>query len=126
MLAPLRRCLIGLALAAAGALPAAAAGELRLLMVEQSGCSYCLQWHTEIGPIYPKTPEGAAAPLETVQLRGPLPEGVRLNGPAVFTPTFVLVQDGAEVGRIEGYPGEDFFWGLLGMMLRQSGNDVAP
>ena len=126
MLATLRRSLLGLAVATACALPAAAAGDLRLLMVEQSGCSYCLQWHTEIGPIYPKTPEGAAAPLETVQLRGPLPEGVRLNGPAVFTPTFVLVQDGAEVGRIEGYPGEDFFWGLLGMMLRQSGNDVAP
>lgn len=134
MLATLRRRLPGLALAGAGALggllagalPALAAGELRLLMVEQSGCTYCLQWHTEIGPIYPKTPEGAAAPLETVQLRGPLPEGVTLRGPAIFTPTFVLVQDGAEVGRIEGYPGEDFFWGLLGMMLRQSGNEIAP
>ena len=34
-----------------------------------------------------------------------------------FTPTFILVQDGVEVGRIEGYPGEDFFWGLLGKMF---------
>ena len=24
----------------------------------------------------------------------------------------------AEVARIEGYPGEDFFWGLLEMMLK--------
>jgi hypothetical protein len=29
----------------------------------------------------------------------------------------VLVENGAEIGRIEGYPGEDFFWGLLKQML---------
>ena len=125
MRATLRRTILGLALSAL-ALPVLAAGDLRLVMVEQPGCNYCLQWHSEIGPIYPKTPEGAAAPLQTVQLRAPLPEGISFVGPAVFTPTFVLVQDGAEVGRIEGYPGEDFFWGLLGMMLRQTGNAVAP
>jgi hypothetical protein len=34
-----------------------------------------------------------------------------------FTPTFVLMVDGVEASRIEGYPGEDFFWGLLGQML---------
>ena len=25
----------------------------------------------------------------------------------------VLMEDGKELGRIEGYPGEDFFWGLM-------------
>jgi len=38
----------------------------------------------------------------------------------VFTPTFVLMGDGVEVGRMEGYAGEDFFWGLLGRMLSQA------
>ena len=121
----LRSCL-GLGLALAATLPVRAAGELRLVMVEQTGCTYCLQWHTEIGPIYPKTPEGAAAPLQTVQLRAPLPDGMTFDSPPVFTPTFVLLSDGAEVGRIEGYPGEDFFWGLLGVMLKENGADVTP
>lgn len=125
MRALLRPVLLVLAFASA-ALPLRAAGDFRLVMVEQSGCSYCLQWHTEIGPIYPKTPEGAVAPLETVQLRAPLPDGIALNSPPVFTPTFILLRDGAEVGRIEGYPGEDFFWGLLGMMLRQGGHAPQP
>jgi hypothetical protein len=31
----------------------------------------------------------------------------------------VLVKDGVEVARLEGYPGEDFFWGLLGRMLSE-------
>ncbi len=38
----------------------------------------------------------------------------------LFTPTFVLVENGVELARIEGYPGEDFFWGLLGMILKQN------
>jgi hypothetical protein len=50
-------------------------------------------------------------------LRAPLPEGVTLSAPAVFTPTFVLLADGVEAGRIEGYPGEDFFWPLLSGLI---------
>ena len=37
-----------------------------------------------------------------------------------FTPTFVLVRDGQEIDRIEGYPGQDFFWSLLAMMLQRA------
>ncbi len=100
---------------------APAAAELRLLMVEQPGCAYCARWDAEIAPIYPKTPEGQAAPLERVQLRGPYPEGIELGPRPVFTPTFILVQDDRETGRIEGYPGEDFFWGLLSRMMTETG-----
>ena len=34
-----------------------------------------------------------------------------------FVPTVIIVEDGAEVARIEGYPGEDFFWQLLNQAL---------
>lgn len=37
----------------------------------------------------------------------------------VFTPTFILVEDGNERARLEGYPGEDFFWPLLSRLLEQ-------
>jgi hypothetical protein len=99
------------------ALPGAVAADLQLVMVEQPGCVYCRAWDAEISAIYPRTDEGKRAPLTRIQLRAPLPEGMRFNRPAVFTPTFVLLDDGAEVGRIEGYPGQDFFWGLLNQML---------
>lgn len=113
--------LLPLALAAFAA-PAAA--ELRLLMVEQPGCAYCARWDAEIAPIYPMTSEGQAAPLDRVQLRGPYPEGIALGPRPVFTPTFILVQNDREAGRIEGYPGEDFFWGLLARMLAETGEYV--
>lgn len=115
----LRRALAGAALALAAA-AAGARAEMALLMIEQAGCVYCAQWDREIGPIYPRTDEGRAAPLRRHDLRAPTPAGVALDRPALFTPTFILLDDGREVGRIEGYPGEDFFWGLLGALLKQA------
>ncbi|WP_149866364.1 hypothetical protein [Tropicimonas marinistellae] len=90
-----------------------------LVMVEQAGCAYCARWNAEIGPIYPKTSEGAYAPLRRVDLRGDEIETLTLERRVVFTPTFILVDDtDTELARLEGYPGEDFFWGLLEQMLQ--------
>lgn len=110
---------LALALGAILALASPARAELRLLMFEQPGCTYCQAWHAEVGPEYPKTAEGLQAPLWQLQLRDALPPNVALASQPVFTPTFVLVRDGAEIGRIEGYPGEDFFWGLLAGILAE-------
>jgi hypothetical protein len=104
-----------LALWAVTAAPLAA--ETRLLMGVEDGCMWCAKWEAQIGPIYPKTTEGEMAPLWQVDINDPLPSDVILNRPMIFTPTFVVLEDGFEVGRIEGYPGEDFFWGLLGQIL---------
>jgi len=99
----------------------AVSAETRLVMADAEGCMWCEKWEAQIGPIYPKTAEGQAAPLMLVNARAPMPEGLTLKRPIVFTPTFILTVDGQEIERIEGYPGEDFFWGLLGMMLDQAG-----
>lgn len=100
--------------------PLATLAEPRLLMAEESGCYWCARWNEEISHIYPKTAEGQAAPLERFDVRGKHPE-VEFAKRVHFTPTFILVDDGKELGRIEGYPGEDFFWGLLGMMFERAG-----
>jgi hypothetical protein len=114
-----------LILALAAALPARASEPapdtpvigVELVMVEEVGCVWCARWNAEIAEIYPKTPEGAAAPLRRIDIRGPRPDDIAFARPLTFTPTFVLVVAGEEVARIEGYPGEDFFWGLLEMHL---------
>ena len=40
--------------------------------------------------------------------------GIALASPVRYTPTFVVVDNGREVGRITGYINDDAFWGLLG------------
>ncbi|MDE9449126.1 hypothetical protein J3R80_01420 [Aliiroseovarius sp. Z3] len=111
------------------AIPAFAAD---LVMVEEPGCPWCAKWERELGAIYPKTPEGQFAPLRKVQLHdlrkknGPDSLGMTLDRPVMFTPTFLLIEDGVELARIQGYPGEDFFWGLLEQILIENTSYSAP
>lgn len=102
-------------------LTSAAQAETRLLMAEEPGCPWCARWDAEISEIYPKTTEGQMAPLVRYNMHQQVPDGITLNSQVRFSPTFILVKEGVEVDRIEGYPGEDFFWGLLGMMLERAG-----
>ena len=108
--------LVGLAIAAM--LPASTAQAAELLMFRRDGCSYCAAWDRDIGPIYGKSGIAARAPLRMVDVdrdRAAIP----LTSPVIYTPTFVLVDQGREVGRIEGYPGDYFFWGLLERLLQR-------
>jgi len=98
-----------------------ASAEATLVMAEETGCVWCARWNAEIGPIYPLTHEGVAAPLRRINIDNPIPDDIQLARRVTFTPTFILVVDGTERNRIEGYPEEDFFWGLLGQMLEQEG-----
>jgi len=95
----------------------APANAAELIMFEQQGCSWCEQWDEDIGVVYFKTTEGKRAPLRRVDIHGKIPDDLKEIRSGRFTPTFVLVEDGKEVGRIRGYPGESFFWGLLNQML---------
>tara|TARA_B100001059_G_scaffold25312_1_gene20336 strand:- start:1739 stop:2149 length:411 start_codon:yes stop_codon:yes gene_type:complete len=96
-----------------------------LVMVEQQGCYYCLEWKEQLGPIYPKTPEGKFAPLKTIDIT----EVDKIEGlqrDVIFTPTFVLMENNKELGRLEGYSSEDFFWEVLEVILEKETGYTAP
>ena len=99
--------------------PVATMADPILLMAEEDGCFWCDKWNEEIAHIYPKTAEGRIAPLERYDIHGDAPDVVFAKR-VHYTPTFILIDNGKEVGRIEGYPGEDFFWGLLTMMFERA------
>ncbi|MCS6878171.1 MAG: transcriptional regulator [Geminicoccaceae bacterium] len=109
----LAAALVALALAARGADAA------ELVLFEARGCPWCARFDAEIGPVYAATAEGRRAPLRRIEHTPDPPEGIVLAGPIRYTPTFVLVEGGREVGRIQGYPGADFFWGLLNALLER-------
>jgi len=103
-----------------------------LIMFEQAGCAWCETFDREIAPIYPKTEEGRRAPLRRVSIDHPVPPDLAFIEVERIAPVFVLVHDGQEIGRIRGYPGEDHFWGLLGVLMkkldavRTGGEPVSP
>jgi thioredoxin-related protein len=116
----IRKLALGLALlvVAAGMGDARAVRASELVMFEDPGCVWCRRWHAEIGPSYPNTAEGRRAPLRRVHIRDQELAGVTLSARVTGTPTFVVADDnGAEVGRIAGYPGPDFFYPMLAEIL---------
>jgi len=109
---------LGLTLSAEGAL--ARGRDTRLLMVRRKGCVYCAQWDREIGPVYASHPEGRSAPLLMVDIDGPFPDGLALDRMPWLTPGFILLLDGQEVTRFEGYPGAERFFPVLRGMLEEA------
>lgn len=98
--------------------PRAATSNIRLIMVEEQGCRFCRMWDTQIGRAYPKTAEGRFAPLKRVRRGAP---EIRGFNPVVYTPTFIVARSGEEIGRITGYPGQEYFWSELGPILSAAG-----
>jgi len=90
-----------------------------LVMFEQAGCAWCEAFDREIAPIYGKTEEGLRAPLRRVDIDRSVPPDLAFIEVERLTPLFVLVDRGHEIGRIRGYPGEDHFWGLLGVLMKK-------
>jgi len=101
--------LVGLA-APAGP-PARAEGRAAWVMLERHDCPYCRRWLRDVAPAWAASDLGRLAPLRRVDIgRDRLPADLAFLRGSVFTPTFVLVEDGREVGRIVGYQGEALFW----------------
>ena len=90
-----------------------------LVMFEQAGCAWCEAFDREIAPVYGKTEEGLRAPLRRVDIDRQVPHDFGFIEVERLTPLFVLVDHGREIGRIRGYPGEDHFWGLLGVLMKK-------
>lgn len=88
-----------------------------LVMYTRNGCPFCLRFEHEVAPVYAKTPEGKTAPLRRIELPAGGLRGGALREPVIATPTFVLVDNGRELGRITGYLNDDMFWGLLGRLV---------
>ena len=112
------RKLIQTTMAAVMIATAQASAAYELIMVEQQGCHYCERWKEEIGPIYPKTDVGMFAPIRMLDITN-VDSTPEIGATVVFTPTFIITDGEREITRMEGYMSEDFFWGVLEMILER-------
>jgi len=120
----MRKAIFGAALAAWVSVLNPPAGAAELVMVERDDCSWCKRWHAEVGESYMKAEEGRQAPLRRWRLEQGQPK-LAMKEPVRFTPTFILVEDGREIGRITGYLENGMFWGLLGDLLKKAQSQQA-
>ena len=101
-----------------------------LLVFGRDGCVWCQRWDRDVGSSYGKTAEARVLPLPHVDIDRQAASRVALASPVRYTPTFVVVDKGREIGRITGYINDDAFWGLLGTFVTRLeappvGNDPA-
>ena len=85
-----------------------------LIYIYSPECGACRQFDREVGPIYDKTAESLALPLERVLIddwqadRHELVECA--SAEVIGTPTFLQIRDCQELDRITGYSEAELFW----------------
>ena len=94
-------------------LAAEQARSLELVFITSEHCPFCKAWERDVGQIYDSTPYALKARLRRVDL-GNVDSALPAGAVKVFgTPTFLIVENNTEIGRIEGYQSSEmFFWAL--------------
>lgn len=97
-----------------------------LIYIYSPECGACRQFDHEVAPIYNKTDESIALPLERVLVddwqanRHQLVECA--SAEVIGTPTFLQIQNCQELDRITGYSEAELFW----LALRRMMNRINP
>ena len=98
----------------ASAETAAHSGSPVLVYIYSPECGACRQFDREVGPIYEKTAESLALPLERVLIDDWQADRHRLvecaSAEVIGTPTFLQIWDCQELDRITGYSDAELFW----------------
>ena len=85
-----------------------------LIYIYSPECGACRQFDREVGPIYNKTAESLALPLERVLIDDWRADRHQLvecaSAEVIGTPTFLQIRDCQELDRITGYSDAELFW----------------
>ena len=90
-----------------------AAADSRLIMVTSDYCPSCQAWELDVGKVYDKSPYATTLPLTRVEIGSKMPGDVTFQKPVVGTPTFLIIHNGQEIGRQNGYIDAEMFWWWL-------------
>lgn len=114
------RILAALMLALA-AVPMPAAQAAELVYVEAKGCVYCARFNGQKLRNYKKSEVGQATPIRRVDLMRRWPKDLNQVDRPPYTPVFILVEDGRELGRFNGYVNPQKFDRDLKRLLSKRG-----
>lgn len=93
---------------------------MELLVFERADCSWCEAFRREISPRYSKSTAASDAPLRFVDIDKADLTQLRLRSRLTVLPTAVLMKDGTEVDRIQGYTGPEIFFSLMPVLMERA------
>ncbi|MDC3092651.1 thioredoxin family protein [Paracoccaceae bacterium] len=92
-----------------------------LLYFYADTCAYCKTWENEIANIYVKTEFEDEFKLSFINVFSNVElENYGISKTVKVTPTFIFVKDKMEVGRIEGYNGQELFWWQVDEIIKSN------
>ncbi len=93
---------------------------LQLVVMEAPGCIYCNLFRRDVLPSYQTSERGKDMPVRFLDVNDVPKTGIELQSPIDILPTFVIVKDNRELGRIPGYMGPEDFFHSINYLLSSS------
>jgi thioredoxin-related protein len=97
-----------------GALPA---DNLELVVIEADGCIFCEVFRSDVLPSYEASEQGKQMPVQFVDINDMDATHFEFKGAVDIVPTFIVVKNRREVGRISGYVGPENFFHSINYLL---------
>lgn len=99
---------------------APAASAAQLVYVEWKDCGYCKVFNRQMAWAYGSSAIGKKVPLRRVDILSRWPADLKQVDRPSYTPVFILVEKGQEVGRFAGYTSpQGFTRNLKGLLQRR-------
>lgn len=92
-------------------------GRLQLIVMEAPGCIYCGVFRRDVLPSFAASERGKELSVRFLDVNDLERANLTLETSIDIVPTFVLVQDLREVGRIPGYVGPAAFFQSISHLL---------
>jgi thioredoxin-like negative regulator of GroEL len=89
-----------------------------IVVFEAENCTYCSAFRSQIPPNYRQSPRAGELPIRFVDVNATGVDRMKLIAPIQMVPTVVMMKNGQEVDRIQGYTGPDLFHQLVTKMLQ--------
>jgi thioredoxin-related protein len=90
-----------------------------IVVFERVGCTYCQIFRRDILPQYNSSPTAANAPIRFVDIDQVDLNALPLQSRLTVLPTAVLMHNGRELERIEGYTGPEIFFQIINRLLAE-------
>lgn len=96
--------------------------QLEMVVLEIKNCIYCNVFRQRILPAYQASRQARRMPVRFVDINDPALADIGLTQPISVVPTFIVLEDNEEIGRIPGLVGHNEFFRALDHI---TGGDLA-
>jgi thioredoxin-related protein len=89
----------------------------QLVVLEAEGCIYCHLFRRDVLPGFAASEQGRQLPVRFLDINAVSDAHLDLQTPVDIVPTFIVVKNNKEVGRIPGYVGPENFYHSISYLL---------